>query len=31
LDSEETCEELVDEAWSTILYEANRGIEPGKM
>jgi hypothetical protein len=28
LDSEETCQELVDEAWSAILYAANHEIEP---
>jgi hypothetical protein len=25
LDSKETCEKMVDEAWSTILYAANQG------
>jgi hypothetical protein len=25
-----TCEKLVDEAWSTILYATNRGKEQGK-
>jgi hypothetical protein len=30
-DSKESCDKLVDEAWSTILYAANRGTESGKL